>query len=197
MNPDERHRRYHSLNPKNEYPANEALFYECSRCGDIICSSSSDYAECKCKNVTIDPDGGGLSIKDASQVKLFSLTSAGRVIRPTVVGALRELSDREFQQRVWLGSSQSEVSSFVETVCELYNDSGLDKALDNRETVFSDEIDTRLRELRTAISKIDSSGSAARTIEDPHMPIVHKWAAELLRLIDPENESTPKRTSET
>ena len=40
-----------------------------------------------------------------------------------VVAAIEDVADTAFQQRTWLGAGP-EVSSFVETYCALYDDSG-------------------------------------------------------------------------
>lgn len=49
-----------------------------------------------------------------------------------VLAALKELSDRREQERLWLstGAAGSEVSSPTEAVCALFDDSGLGQAID-------------------------------------------------------------------
>ncbi len=183
MDVPEQFRRYQSFDASKGFPANEALYYECLRCGELLSSSPPQSAQCRCGNITIDLDGLGIAAKDLSHLKLFSITSAGRVNRPRVMEALKELADHAYQSRVWLGHGINEQSSFVEAVCGLYDDSGLGHALDKKETVFTIEIDTLLRELNTATQKVDSNVDAASLIEDPSMQIVRKWAADILRRI--------------
>jgi hypothetical protein len=63
------------------------------------------------------------------------------VDKSKVVACLRELADRSFQERVWLASSGPEISSITEATCGLFDDSGLDIALEKGHTVFTEEID--------------------------------------------------------
>lgn len=70
------------------------------------------------------------------------------VNREIIESALRELADAEYQQRVWVAGSLTEVSSMNEATAALFNDSGLDEALERNLVTFSPEIDAELRELR-------------------------------------------------
>ncbi|WP_152364964.1 hypothetical protein [Microlunatus speluncae] len=63
-----------------------------------------------------------------------------------VMDALAELADPAYQERVWTGRSPGEMSSFVECLEFLFDDSGLAVALD-RGAVFGPEIDAQLRTL--------------------------------------------------
>ena len=42
---------------------------------------------------------------------------------------LRLLADQKFQETVWLGLVPGQVSSFVELVCEVFDDTGLGDAM--------------------------------------------------------------------
>jgi hypothetical protein len=68
------------------------------------------------------------------------------VNRTLVRQNLQELSDKAFQLRVWLASSGPEVSSFTETVCQLFDDSGLDFALEEGKA-FGNPVDDLLQKL--------------------------------------------------
>lgn len=63
---------YQLFNLKSGYPARDNLFYECSKCGDILPSLPKHSLFCSCRNISIDIDYGRISIKEHNQVKLFS-----------------------------------------------------------------------------------------------------------------------------
>ena len=63
------------------------------------------------------------------------------VVTELIERALRELSDAEFQRRVWLGGGVSEMSSMSEAAEALFSDSGLGQALEKNGETFSREID--------------------------------------------------------
>jgi len=64
---------------------------------------------------------------------------------------LKELSDADYQQRVWAKRSDSEASSLNEATAALYDDSGLGEALEKNDVTFSPEIDRRLSDLRVVL----------------------------------------------
>jgi hypothetical protein len=92
-----------------------------------------------------------------------------------ILAGLRELSDVEFQRRVWLSTGAPEVSSFSETVCQLFDDTGLEDLLD-RGPVFSPELDEGLRELSAELSRIDSSAPPEEIIESSAMQSIRRKA---------------------
>ena len=47
-----------------------------------------------------------------------------------LVECLRQLADRSFQERVWVRGEGPEVSSYVEMVCQLFDDTGVGELLD-------------------------------------------------------------------
>lgn len=65
-------RTYHDFNPSSNYPADENLFYECLRCGDVLPSLPKNSVECTCKNIAIDVGYGRIIVKDHKSIKLFS-----------------------------------------------------------------------------------------------------------------------------
>jgi hypothetical protein len=72
MSTDDRKRKYREFDPSTGYPADESLYYECLRCGDIIPSLPSDNTHCRCRNIMIDIDYGRLKLQDDTQVKMFA-----------------------------------------------------------------------------------------------------------------------------
>jgi len=111
-----------------------------------------------------------------------------------VVECLKELADEHYQRRVWLATSGSEVSSFEEAVCGLFNDTGLAVDLENARpsVVFSLEIDESLRQLRQVITRADRSFHAmppAAVLERPEMREIRYIAAKILAKMDQEGIS--------
>jgi hypothetical protein len=98
--------------------------------------------------------------------------------------ALRELSDEQYQRRVWTGQSEREMSSFIEAVEYLYTDSGLSDELDRGNPVFGTAIDDRLRGLGDALGKLDNNRSDIELIDDPAMQPIRDSAAAILRSIE-------------
>lgn len=74
MNIDNSNREYRAFNPTMGYPADESLFYECLRCGDVVPSKPDDSAHCKCRNIMVDVDYGRMDVQDATKVRLFKAT---------------------------------------------------------------------------------------------------------------------------
>lgn len=78
---------------------------------------------------------------------------------------LRELSDLEYQNRVWVKGSESEMSSMNEAAAALFSDSGLDIALEKNSVTFSKEIDNELREIRALLQSNLTAQLTHRTDE--------------------------------
>lgn len=65
-------RKYKDFDSRKGYPATRGLFYECTRCGEVIAALPDDNVRCKCRNISIDIDYGRINVEDPSHVKLFS-----------------------------------------------------------------------------------------------------------------------------
>jgi hypothetical protein len=100
-----------------------------------------------------------------------------------VVERLRELSDYEYQRRVWLSNRGFEQSSFVEAVSGLFDDSGLTDSLGRRTPIFGEHVDKVLLELSRTIDQIDSRQGPAQLIEDKRMRRVRELASTALSLL--------------
>lgn len=99
-----------------------------------------------------------------------------------VIGGLRDLADTDFQHRVWPGHSPSEMSSFVECVEQIFDDSGLDAAM-RRMTVFDQEIDALLVDLGDLTDSVDDSQPTNVLLEDPNLRRCRELAAKILTMI--------------
>ena len=106
-----------------------------------------------------------------------------------VLDCLRELSNAQFQRRVWLASSGPEVSSFSEAVCQLFDDTGLGDALDRGSPVFSAAADSTLKNLMQAASRVDRSLSPGSLIDAPQMDLIRNLAAMAIEQISAANRT--------
>lgn len=79
------------------------------------------------------------------------------ISKQQVLECLYELSDIEFQRRVWIRAEGYEESSITELISQLFDDTGLGDSLEKsgNGTVFSSKIDSILTELSHLIDKID------------------------------------------
>jgi hypothetical protein len=85
------------------------------------------------------------------------------------------------QKRLWLSSGEPECSSLEEASCQLFDDSGLEVALDRGETGFSPSADKQLCHLKSKLQSIDMMRPPNKIIEDPAMVEVRAIAQQLLR----------------
>lgn len=83
-----------------------------------------------------------------------------------VIDALDELCDGSFQERVWLRREGDGISCPVETVNQLFDDSGLSDLLDDG-VVFSDVADATLKRLGELIDTIDFRRPIEELLADP------------------------------
>ncbi|MCD4824349.1 MAG: hypothetical protein K8S55_07065 [Phycisphaerae bacterium] len=100
--------------------------------------------------------------------------------RDLVVACLKELSDRAIQERLWLPNEKSEQSSFEESVCQLFDDSGLGDRLEKPGVTFSEDADSLLRNLDTKLQAIDAMRVPIDIINDPRLDQVRSLAKEIL-----------------
>lgn len=96
-----------------------------------------------------------------------------------VLETLHELADVEFQAEVWLRGERPDVVSHpIETVNELYDDSGLGDLLEVGH-VFSEPADSTLRRLRALLHTFDL-GHRERLLTDARWGEVRRLAATAL-----------------
>lgn len=109
------------------------------------------------------------------------------VMKCIIESALRELSDAQFQQRVWIDGSDSEVSSMVEVTEELFGDSCLNSALENNAVTFSPTADGELRKLHSLLHtslEAEAKFGTASVIASAHWAQVRVLAHRILGIID-------------
>lgn len=98
------------------------------------------------------------------------------VVLDLIISALEDLSNIEYQRRVWLGKSSNEISSLIEVSTMLFEDSNLEEALSRAKMkenscVFSREIDKELETFSLEISKwleMETKQGTEKIIEDPN-----------------------------
>jgi flagellar biosynthesis/type III secretory pathway chaperone len=106
--------------------------------------------------------------------------------RNLILGCLRELSDRNIQEELWMGKVPSQQSSFVEAVEGLFTDSGLSDKLEAGQTGFSARAESALRELEQQLLRVCTRCGPANLINDAAMPKIRCLAAEVLELLKTE-----------
>jgi hypothetical protein len=94
-----------------------------------------------------------------------------QILIPELKESLRDLSDFEYQRRVWLSPDGPEFSSFDELVCQVFDDTGLSHVIDKpalEELVGKDAAES-LRALNRAASKLEATIPPAEFIMLPEM----------------------------
>lgn len=108
-----------------------------------------------------------------------------------ILNVLRELSDTDYQSALLTGQSEGEQSSFTEAVCVLFNDAGLERAMDSGllEKTYSRDLCLRAAKLSTLVDGIDDSGAPELTLNHPKMNAIREVASELNELFLAESHS--------
>lgn len=89
--------------------------------------------------------------------------------------SLAELADAEYQERVWLGTS-NEVGSPGEALAQLVDDSGLGDALEAGSTIYDSFIDEGLEALIRALASVADGRPPADVLSDPAMHDIRRLA---------------------
>jgi hypothetical protein len=102
-----------------------------------------------------------------------------------LIWGLEELSDRELQEELWTGKIDGEMSSFVEAISSVFDDSGLSVLIDSNKSTeeMSSDARTKAIELDRLVKKIPQDASPLTIIQHPLMHDVRTLAAELIALI--------------
>jgi hypothetical protein len=90
--------------------------------------------------------------------------------------ALAELSDVEYQRRVWLHPTPELVGSLTEAWEQLFDDSGLRWTLDREPATLDDSFVSLVRRLHRHLQQVDPSGAAGEMIESEAMAQVRSAA---------------------
>jgi hypothetical protein len=108
-----------------------------------------------------------------------------RIYKGNIVHILRHLSDRNYQENVWLNRNNPEglVDSFIEAANMLIDDCVVGDYLEEGEILFDRKTTDAFRELDAAIDAVDEFRPEEDIINDPLMQIVRLKAAYVLALI--------------
>lgn len=103
--------------------------------------------------------------------------------RDAVLQCLRELADRDFQERVWLRGQGNEVSTPSELVSQLYDDTGLGDLLDDSKIAITPQADRLLAELRRVLHQFDLYSGAEALLAEPEWLRVHELATQVMSVV--------------
>lgn len=110
-----------------------------------------------------------------------------------LMSALRDLSDRDFQNRVWLHVEGPEISFFDEAVCQAFDDTGLSVSLNKGRC--PPELDANsfaaLKELHDTTSRVPESLDVATLLDSPQMEEVREKARTALCLLEQRHPASP------
>lgn len=102
-----------------------------------------------------------------------------------IKSCLEELSDIEFQKRIWLHGEGPEVSSYVEVVCQLFDDTGIGDIINEPEegVVVSEALDPILRELSDIFDSLDYKIGTERILNHPKWLRVIEIASQAVKIL--------------
>ena len=101
-----------------------------------------------------------------------------------VIEAVRDVADREFQERSWFNKSTTEVSSPDEVICTLFDDALFEEFLESDEIGLNDIQRQLGKKLAKAMSQynciIDTKLDAQAVFDDPTWGRIRKLAQDFL-----------------
>lgn len=108
-----------------------------------------------------------------------------KIYKRILLDSLLELSDIEYQRRVWLNCNNfsGDMSSFVEAANNFLGDSLVKTTLNQNEILFDKKTTKALQELSGVINAVDEYRPEEEIINDPLMQIVREKAAKALELV--------------
>jgi hypothetical protein len=109
-----------------------------------------------------------------------------RVYKGNIVHLLRHLSDRNYQENVWLSRNNPEglVDCFVEAANMLFDDCVVVDYLMDGEILFDRATTDAFHALHAAVAAVNEYRSQEEIINDPLMEVIRQKAAEVLALIE-------------
>lgn len=107
------------------------------------------------------------------------------ILKNILIESLEELSDRDFQERIWANKDNPNgyIASFTEADINVFDDAVVIDPLREGEILFDQKVTKALWELHTATAAIDDNRPPEEIINDPLMEIVRQKAARVLELI--------------
>ncbi len=119
------------------------------------------------------------------------MTKRSEIFKNHFFESLKELSDRDYQERIWINRENPEglTSSFTEAAIQFWDDSLVQYSLKEKAIVYDRKVTLALQELWNAIKKVDEFRPEEEIINDPLMQQVREKAAEILALIKASDKS--------
>ncbi|MGY5615385.1 SCO4402 family protein [Vibrio brasiliensis] len=105
------------------------------------------------------------------------------VDKQLIIDCLNELSDTNYQQRVWIVGSTDEVSGFNDVVAALFDDSLLEDALLKNKVTFTTEADNKLRTLGKLIASQPDNITTNALVSQPKWKDIVKLSGDIYNLI--------------
>ena len=102
------------------------------------------------------------------------------VYNEIVEECLQEFADEEAHGVLWRSDGKSDVSSFIECSCRLWDDSGLGDAMEKPGVIYSKDIDDKLRRLHIVLRKVDYRQPVDNVLQDPNLRAARGMAGALL-----------------
>jgi hypothetical protein len=119
------------------------------------------------------------------------MTRRAEIFKNHFFESLKELSDRNYQERIWTNKDNPEglVASFTEAAILLWDDALVKHALEENAIIYDKEVTQALQKLWDAIEVVDEFRSTEEIINDPLMQKVRDKASEVLALIEASDKS--------
>jgi hypothetical protein len=108
-----------------------------------------------------------------------------------ISSALAELSSLDCQMEIWTGKDQKRMSSFIECVSELFDDSGLSDQLENG-IAYSSAIDRMFRVLSLEVDTVDWAQPFDLLLRDPSLARARETAGRILKLLPDHPQPAPE-----
>ncbi|MBY0406769.1 MAG: hypothetical protein K2Q01_03695 [Rickettsiales bacterium] len=108
-----------------------------------------------------------------------------KIHKSILISALKELADKEYQQRIWLNTGDKPVFtlSFAEAVMNVFDDACVIDSLHEGHIILDTKVTKALWELHEATDAVNENRPEEEIINDPLMQAVREKAAECLALI--------------
>jgi hypothetical protein len=99
--------------------------------------------------------------------------------------SLEELSNKEVQEQLWRGKIDGRMGSFSEAVCGVFDDSGLDIALEaaSTEDFISEAAASKLKELGKLTDQVSGTLSPEQILSHPKLNEIRELARDALGLL--------------
>lgn len=120
------------------------------------------------------------------------MTNRTEIFKGHFFNSLRQLSDRDYQERIWANQNNPEglVASYTEAVIGFFDDALVADALGSGAIIYDKKVTQTLHELSDAVDHLDEDNRyTMEVINDPKMQIIRDKATEALQLIEASDAS--------